>query len=363
MSTIAESRLRLPLPAPIEASRPVTALAPMQDVTTLGFLRLLGVYGPPDYLFTEYFRVYTHSKPEPHIVESIVGNGTGRPVFAQMIGESIADLLRTAELLAELPIAGIDLNMGCPAPKVYKKNVGGGLLRDLATVERLLSALRKGIRGRFTVKMRIGFGDTDHYERLLEIVANSGVDLLSVHGRTVKGGYRSEVDYPRIAQAVRAVPCPVLANGNVSSASKAEAVINETGAAGVMIGRACIRNPWIFRQIHERWGAKPIFVPKLSDVREYLDRLYDNVTDPLQPERYRLARLKKFLNFIGVSVDPEGTFLHQARRVKTLTELQHLADRFLIENGKADEPYPDEPWPGLIARPNCEGDREQACHL
>jgi tRNA-dihydrouridine synthase len=362
MTASVQPAREIPLPEPLEPGRPLTALAPMQDVTTLGFLRLLGEYGPPDFLFTEYFRVTTHSKPEQHIVDSILYHATGRPVFAQMIGESVPDLLRTAGMLAELPIAGIDLNMGCPAPKVYKKNVGGGLLRDPQTVERLLSALRGGVSGRFTVKMRIGFDSIDHYQRLLQSVADNGVNLLSVHGRTVKGGYRSEVDYPRIAQAVRSVPCPVLANGNISSAAKAQAVIAETGAAGVMIGRASIRNPWIFRQIHEQWIGKPIFQPKLSDVRVYLDALYGNVTDPSQHERHRLARLKKFLNFIGVAVDPEGNFLHYARRVSSWSELQQLADQFLINNGKADLAYPDEPWPGLIARPNCEGE-DQVCSL
>lgn len=342
------------LPEPLQAGRPLTALAPMQDVTTLEFMRLLGEYGPPDYLFTEYFRVYAHSKPEPHIVNSILHNGTGRPVFAQMIGESIPDLLRTAEALAALPIAGIDLNMGCPAPKVYKKNVGGGLLRDCVTVDRLLAALRAGISGRFTVKMRLGFDDTDNFHRLLESIVSHRIDLLSVHGRTVKGGYRSEVDYPRIAEAVRAVNCPVLANGNVSSADKAQAVIEATGAAGVMVGRACIRNPWIFRQIHEKWLGEPVFQPRLADVRVYLDRLWEAVTDPSQQDRYRLARLKKFLNFIGVGVDPEGIFLHKARRVTWFSDLQHLADEWLINDGKGDLPYPDEPWPGLVARPNCE---------
>ena len=363
MITGIQPTLEIPLPKPIDRGRPFTALAPMQDVTTLGFLRLLGDYGAPDFLFTEYFRVTVHSKPEQHIVDSVLHHGTGRPVFAQMIGESVPDLLRTAGLLSELPIAGIDLNMGCPAPKVYKKNVGGGLLREPQTVERLLAALRGGIKGRFTVKMRIGFDSIDNYERLLGSVADNGVNLLSVHGRTVKGGYRSEVDYPRIAQAVRTVPCPVLANGNISSAAKAQAVINATGAAGVMIGRACIRNPWIFRQIHEQWTGKPVFEPKLSDVRGYLEVLYRTITDPSQQERYRLARLKKFLNFIGVSVDPEGVFLHRARRVKTWSELQQLADQFLIDNGKADLSYRDEPWPGLIARPNCEGQENRACSL
>nr|MBC8190044.1 tRNA-dihydrouridine synthase family protein [Puniceicoccaceae bacterium] len=170
----------LPLPDPIILGQPWTALAPMQDVTTLPFMRLLGKYGAPDLLFTEYFRVHGHSNLEQHIVDSICHHDTGRPVFAQLIGESLPDLERTVEAIERtgLPVAGIDLNMGCPAPKVYKKNVGGGLLREPSKVNEVLGCLRAAIKGRFTVKMRIGFENDEHFEALLELIEKHQVDLL-----------------------------------------------------------------------------------------------------------------------------------------------------------------------------------------
>ena len=113
------------LPEPLALGQPLTALAPMQDVTDLAFMRVIAAYGAPDYFFTEFFRVHAQSRPERHILRSIDENDTGRPVFAQLIGEDIPHMLRTVEALAKHPIAGIDLNLGCPAPKVYKKNVGG----------------------------------------------------------------------------------------------------------------------------------------------------------------------------------------------------------------------------------------------
>src|ERR1051325_8114823 len=102
--------------------------------------------------------------------------------------------------------------------------------------------------------MRIGFDSTENYERILALINKHSVDLLSVHGRTVKEGYRSDVHYDFIGHAARAVHCPVLANGNVSSADKAATVLAESGATGVMIGRHAIRNPWIFRQCRERFA-------------------------------------------------------------------------------------------------------------
>jgi tRNA-dihydrouridine synthase B len=135
------------LPAPILPGQPLTALAPMQDVTDLAFMRVIAHYGAPDYFVTEFFRVHSQSRPEKHIIRSIDENQTGRPVFAQLIGENIHDLTRTVEELLRHPVAGIDLNLGCPAPKVYKKNVGGGLLREPAKIAEILTALRAVVPG------------------------------------------------------------------------------------------------------------------------------------------------------------------------------------------------------------------------
>lgn len=333
----------------------------MQDVTDLAFMGVLAHYGSPDYYFTEYFRVHAASNLERHIVRSITENPTGRPVFAQMIGESIPDLTRTAGELFKLPVAGVDLNMGCPAPKIYKKNVGGGLLRDPAKIDGILGALRAAIDGLFTVKTRIGFEDTGHFERVLEIANNHNVDLLSVHGRTVKEMYRSEVHYDSIALAARTMRCPVLANGNVTSAATAERILRETGAAGVMVGRSAIRNPWIFRQIRERLAGEQVKVVTLGEVREYIHRLHLAVCNPEVPDKVRCSRLKKYLNFVGQSVDPEGRFLYEMRRAMTEAELFGVCDRHLLSDPSI--PFSPEPYSGVIARPNCETPDPVACSL
>jgi tRNA-dihydrouridine synthase len=352
-----------PLPDPLISGQPWTALAPMQDVTTLPFMRLLGKYGAPDLLFTEYFRVHGHSTLEQHIVDSICHHDTGRPVFAQLIGESLPDLERTVRAIeqAGLPVAGIDLNMGCPAPKVYKKNVGGGLLREPAKVDAVLGCLRAAVKGRFTVKMRIGFDSDAHFEAILDLIGKHGVDLLSLHARTVKEAYRSEVHYEYIKRAAERVPCPVLANGNVTSVQKGQWVLDTTGSAGLMVGRSCIRNPWIFRQFREHFAGKPIFQPTLGDVRTYVRDLVMATSRPGLEGGHHINHMKKFLNFVGLGVDADGQFLHDMRRARSKDELDAVCDRHLVDNGRAAQPYPDEPIKGLVARPNCES--AQGCAL
>jgi tRNA-dihydrouridine synthase B len=340
------------LPAPLHPGLPLTALAPMQDITDLLFMQAVSDYGSPDYFFTEYFRVYDHSSLDPHILRSITENTTGRPVFAQLIGENISDLLRTVKALSHYPIAGIDLNMGCPAPRVYRKNVGGGLLRDPEKIHQILGALRQNIEGLFTVKMRIGFEDAANFDRILDLINLHNIDLLSLHGRTVKESYHGAIHYDLIAQAVKQVNCPVLANGNVSSAASAVATLDQTGAAGVMIGRAAIRNPWIFKQVRQHLSGQPISVVTLGEVRTYIDRLNNTVEVASIPERSRVNYLKKYLNFIGQGVDPEGKFLFEMRRARIEAELFGICDRYLLS--EPERPFAIEPYPGLIARPSCE---------
>jgi tRNA-dihydrouridine synthase B len=349
------------LPALIEPGQPVTALAPMQDVTDLAFMRVVARHGPPDYFFTEFLRVHAQSRPERHILRSIDENDTGRPVFAQLIGEDVAHILRTVAELARHAIAGIDLNLGCPAPKVYKKNVGGGLLRDPDQIDRILGALRAAWPGLLTVKTRLGFDDTSPLDRVLDLVNTHRVDLLSVHGRTVRGMYRSEVDYGLIARAVSRARCPVLANGNITSAAKAASVLALTGAAGVMIGRHAIRNPWIFAQTRDLLAGRRPLRPTLRDVRAYVEVLYEATRKEGTPESAHVNKMKKYLNFVGQGVDPAGAFLADMRRATSERELFAACDRHLLaEPGRA---FADEPHPGVIARPNCETPEPDGCSL
>jgi nifR3 family TIM-barrel protein len=320
---------------------PVLALAPMQDVTDLPFWKLMAAYGGADVHFTEYFRVHATSTLEKWILKSITENPTGSPVVAQMIGNDVPSLVRTAKELQQYPIAAVDLNLGCPAPVVYRKCAGGGLLREPRRVDAILGALRDAVKIKFTVKTRIGFDSPAVFDELLPIFARHSLDLLTVHGRTVYEMYRTEVHYDFIARAVAAMPCPVLANGNVYSALKAEEVLRETGARGLMIGRGAIRNPWLFHQIRQRQRGETLFVPRGCDVLAYIRALYDAVCSPDVHESAQVQKMKKYMNYLGVGVDVEGQFLHQIRRVTTEAEFFQVCERFLDH----DRRMPMEPFP------------------
>lgn len=327
---------------PIAPGQPVLALAPMQDVTDLPFWRLMARYGGADVYYTEYFRVHATSHLEKYILRSIEENPTGRPVIAQMIGNDIDALVRSARELQQLPIVAVDLNLGCPAPVVYRKCAGGGLLREPKRVDAILGALREAIQPpcRFTVKTRLGFDSPDVFVELLPIFAKHSLDLLTVHGRTVFEMYRAEVHYDFIARAVGALPCPVLANGNVHSPAKASEILDFTGAAGLMIGRGAIRNPWLFHQIRQHFLGEVPFVPRGHDVLEYVRELYDAVCTPGVKESAQVQKMKKYLNYIAAGAEPTGRFLHDIRRVATRTDFFCVCEEFLNH----DQPMLLEPF-------------------
>jgi tRNA-dihydrouridine synthase B len=323
----------------LPTDRPALILAPMQDVTDLPFMGVIHRRGDPDLYFTEYFRVHRDSRLERHILRSIDENPTGRPVIAQLIGVDIPSLVRAATQLQRHPIAAIDLNLGCPAPIVCSKNAGGGLLRNPAQIDAILTTLRPAIGCGFTVKTRVGFDSPDEFPRLLEVFAKHNFDALTVHGRTVREMYRTAVHLNRIRDAVNVITQPVFANGNVLSVRLATVTTKATGAAGLMIGRGAIRNPWIFRQLREEAAGLPIFQPTLRDVREYIEDLFQAVRRPDGTELGHVAKMKKYLNFIGQGIGGEETFLREIRRVATPAEFWACCDRHLLN----DEPFAAEP--------------------
>jgi tRNA-dihydrouridine synthase len=330
---------RIEFRSALTCREPLLALAPMQDVTDLPFWRLMADYGGADVYYTEYFRVHATSRLEKYILRSITENPTGRPVVAQLIGNDIPSLVRSARELQQYPVAAIDLNLGCPAPVVYRKCAGGGLLREPNKVDAILGALREAISISFTVKTRLGFDSTDVFAALLPIFARHSLDLVTVHGRTVKEMYRSAVHYDFIARAVAELPCPVLANGNVYSAESAGDVLAATGARGLMIGRGVIRNPWLFDQIRRRQRGETLRFPRGREVLDYIGRLYTAVCNPEVTETAQVQKMKKYMNFLGLGVDANGEFLHRIRRVTTREQFFEVCGHFLDH----DEPMPLEP--------------------
>lgn len=300
----------------------------MQEVTDLPFWRTLArCGGGADLYITEYFRVHIHSTLEKHILASVLKNPTGRPVITQMIGQDVMEMRRTARNLLEYDeVAGVDINLGCPAPVVCSKKAGGGLLRDLEQVNRLLGNLREECGEHwFTVKTRVGFAHEEEFSDLLDVFRKHAIDMLSVHGRTVKERYQTPVHVDVVRTAVERVSCPVVANGNVVDVETGRSYLAQSGAAGLMIGRGAIRNPWIFSQLAAAFAGNPIERVKKNQLWEYVNVLWEETARARVElgkgfeEKKHVHKMKRYLNYILAGLHEE--LEHRAKRCREKDEL------------------------------------------
>lgn len=174
------------------------------------------------------------------------------PVSLQLFGSDPKIMSEMAKRIEERPFAILDVNMGCPVPKVVNNGEGSALLKNPKLVEEILTALVKAIDKPVTVKIRKGFNDTCvNAVEIAKIAEGCGVAAVAVHGRTREQYYTGKADWDIIARVKDAVSIPVIGNGDVDSPLAAKRLLDETGCDGVMIGRAAEGNPWIFREVKE----------------------------------------------------------------------------------------------------------------
>lgn len=195
------------------------------------------------------------------------------PYSVQIAGYKEDVVKRAVEVLNDMDgIDIIDLNCGCPAPKVVGNNSGSGLLKDLPQMSRLIETIKKTSNKEYTsCKIRLGF-EGKHGVEIAKICEDSGADFIAVHGRTRAMKFGGEVDYEAIGEIKAAVKIPVIANGDITSFEKAKYVSELTKCDGIMIGRAAIGNPWIFYQI-KRGSAEVPSGLKREVVLEHFDEM------------------------------------------------------------------------------------------
>lgn len=224
-------------------------LAPMAGVTDLPF-RLLCKEQGAGLLCMEMVSakaIYYNSKNTKELMAIWPEEG---PVSLQLFGSDADIMAEMAKRIEERPFAILDINMGCPVPKVAGNGEGSALMKNPRLVEEIVSKVSKAISKPVTVKLRKGFDEAHiNVVEIAKIAENAGAAAVAVHGRTREQYYSGKADWDCIRAVKEAVHIPVIGNGDVTDAYAAKAMLEETGCDGIMVGRAAQGNPWIFREI------------------------------------------------------------------------------------------------------------------
>ena len=253
---------------------PIYVLAPLAGFTDLPFRSVVKKFGA-DLTVSEMLSSNALAHNSQKTLHMIEKSPLEDPYSVQIAGADVDIVRQAVELLNEQDgIDIIDLNCGCPVPKVVGHGSGSSLLLDLPLMGEIIKTIKNTSNKSMTsVKIRLGFEKKNHIE-IAKVVEDSGADFLAVHGRTRAGKFKAAVDYDAIKEIKESVSIPVIANGDIDSYDKAKWVLEHTGADGVMIGRGAVGAPWIFHQL--KTASKDIDNSLKHDIiMEHFDKMIE----------------------------------------------------------------------------------------
>ncbi|MEM9931454.1 MAG: tRNA dihydrouridine synthase DusB [Bacteroidota bacterium] len=257
-------------------------LAPMEDVSDPPFRALCKEQGC-DMMYTEFISVEGLIRDASKSVEKLDIYDYERPIGIQIFGANLDSMVKAADIVEAAQPELLDINFGCPVKKVTCKGAGAGILQDIPKMVKLTKAIVDRTNLPVTVKTRLGWDDkTKYIEEVAERLQDVGIKALSIHGRTRQQMYKGEADWTligRIKDNPR-ISIPIFGNGDIDSPQKAEAYRNRYGVDGIMIGRAAIGNPWIFREIKHYFATGETLDPpnideRVNAARDHLRRSID----------------------------------------------------------------------------------------
>ncbi|NNE25223.1 MAG: tRNA dihydrouridine synthase DusB [Saprospiraceae bacterium] len=299
-------------------------LAPMEDVSDPPFRALCKRNGC-DMMYTEFISVEGLIRDADKSVQKLDIYDYERPIGIQIFGANLDSMTRAAEIVEEAKPEVLDINFGCPVKKVVCKMAGAGILQDIPRMVSLTEAIVKSTNLPVTVKTRLGWDDSTIYiEEVAERLQDVGIKALSIHGRTRKQMYKGEADWTKIGRIKEnpRIHIPIFGNGDIDSPQKALEYKNRYGVDGIMIGRASIGNPWVFKQIKAYLKDGTIIDPptlhdRVEAVKEHLSKSLEwkgMKLGVLEMRRHYtnyfrgLPNIKKFRSLLVTEHDPEILF-------------------------------------------------------
>lgn len=299
-------------------------LAPMQGLTNRGLRHLFAQWVRPDTLFTEFMRVApgeTNRRLSSSDLQEIAAAEQGIPLVVQLIGHGTAALVAAARAAQAAGAAHINLNLGCPFGRMTTGLTGGGMLQQPQLLQELIPALRAEIQGSFSVKLRSGYDNPQQIFSLLPLFESARVDFLVLHPRTVLQEYEGMADHSITTRVVQETSLPVIANGDVRIVEDGLRVLEQTKAAGLMLGRGAIADPLLFQRLRERITTQPARQEQAAMLRHYLSGLLERYQGLFCGEQQILGKVK---SVFATMDDPD--FAKQLKGLKKARSIQQFAN-------------------------------------
>ena len=319
----------------IEISPPLI-LSPMAGVTDISFRRLLKRCGGVGLTVSEFISVEGLTRNNPKSKRQMRFFAEERPYAVQIFGGQWERMALGAEMAQEVGADILDINCGCPAPKVVKHGGGSGLLRDLPRLETILKEVKKAITIPLTLKLRAGFNDsTINCVEVAKMAEQCGVEHIALHGRTKEQGYKGLADWDLVRQIKEAVSVPVSGSGDVVNIAGAFQKWRETGCDAILIGRGAMQNPWLFRQINDVLQGREPYEITLEDRQNALLDYFTMLREDM-PELPALGKMKQLAGQFTKGMIGGAHFrqaLYHSHSVQEI--LDHIADYFTcIQEGR-----------------------------
>jgi tRNA-dihydrouridine synthase len=282
-----------------ESEKPLM-LAPMQGLTNRAMRALFINWVRPDVVFTEFMRVSNISRKRLRRSDLTEAASTTSdvPLVAQLVGNNSQALTIAARNAEAAGACHINLNMGCPYGRMTTGATGGAMLQHPEVLAEIIPALRTAISGTFSIKMRAGYDDPEQIFSLLPLFTEAEVDFLILHPRTVLQQYSGKADHFITRRVVLETPLPVIANGDIRTAGEGLRVLEETGAAGLMLGRGAIADPLLFERLRNHSFDEPTVADFSAMLKHYLGEVLTLYSEIFCGEKQILDKFKNVLAFI-----------------------------------------------------------------
>ena len=306
-------------------------LAPMAGVTDLPF-RLLCKEQGAGLLCMEMVSAKAIQYKNKNTEALLEIHPEEQPVSLQLFGSEPDVISEIAKQIEELPFAILDINMGCPVPKIVRNGEGSALMKEPKLVHEIVSKTVKAIQKPVTVKIRKGFDDTSiNAVEIAKIIEDAGAAAVAVHGRTREQYYSGKADWDIIRQVKEAVSIPVIGNGDVVSGESAVAMMAQTGCDGVMIGRGAQGNPWIFSELleYERTGVMPKR-PGMSEMKDMMLR-HARLQIQYKGEYLGIREMRKHISWYTSGLQNSAKLRGMINGVESYDELVELLNNKLVD--------------------------------